>query len=120
MLHPRSLRRVGETRQDIARKAGLPQHSIGRQDPQRREALRVRDARADHDATGQAVAPHLPQHGLAFPVGECQVEDQEVGRRVEAGLAGENQKTIEFSTDCDSDSIAEPDSTVSISAAGAP
>ena len=45
---------------------------------------------------------------------------EEARRRVEAGLAGENQKTIEFSTDCDSDSIAEPDSTVSISAAGAP
>jgi hypothetical protein len=45
---------------------------------------------------------------------------EEARRRVEAGLAGENQKTIQFSTDCDSDSIAEPDSTVSISAAGAP
>ncbi|HKA85138.1 MAG TPA: hypothetical protein VKD21_14795 [Acidimicrobiales bacterium] len=41
----------------------------------------------------------------------------EARRRVEAGLAGENQKTVQFSTDCDSDSIAEPDSTVSISAA---
>ena len=45
---------------------------------------------------------------------------EDARRRVEAGLAGENQKTIQFSTDCDSDSIAEPDSTVSISVAGAP
>jgi hypothetical protein len=43
----------------------------------------------------------------------------EARRSVEAGLAGDNQKTIQFSTDCDSDSIAEPDSTVSITAAAA-
>ena len=43
----------------------------------------------------------------------------EVRRSVEAGLAGDNQKTIQFSTDCDSDSIAEPDSTVSITSVGA-
>src|SRR5262245_332237 len=42
---------------------------------------------------------------------------EEARQSVEAGLAGENQKTIQFSTDCDSDSIAEPDSTVSITAA---
>jgi hypothetical protein len=44
---------------------------------------------------------------------------EEARRSVEAGLAGDNQKTIQFSTDCDSDSIAEPDSTVSITAAAA-
>jgi hypothetical protein len=43
----------------------------------------------------------------------------EVRRSVEAGLAGDNQKTIQFSTDCDSDSIAEPDSTVSVTSVGA-
>jgi hypothetical protein len=41
-------------------------------------------------------------------------------RSVEAALAGDNQKTIQFSTDCDSDSIAEPDSAVSITSVGAP
>jgi hypothetical protein len=40
-------------------------------------------------------------------------------RSVEAALAGENQKTIEFSADCDSDSIMEPDSTISITSVGA-
>jgi hypothetical protein len=45
---------------------------------------------------------------------------EESRRSVEAGLAGDNQKTIQFSTDCDSDSIAEPDSTVSITSVGAP
>jgi hypothetical protein len=45
---------------------------------------------------------------------------EQARRSVEAGLAGENQKTIQFSTDCDSDSIAEPGSTVSITAAGVP
>jgi hypothetical protein len=44
---------------------------------------------------------------------------EEARRSVEAGLAGDNQKTIQFSTDCDSDSIAEPDSTVSLTSAGA-
>jgi hypothetical protein len=44
---------------------------------------------------------------------------EDARQTVEAALAGENQKTIQFSTDCDSDSIAEPDSTVSISSVGA-
>lgn len=44
---------------------------------------------------------------------------EEARHSVEAGLAGDNQKTIQFSTDCDSDSIAEPDSTVSLTSAGA-
>jgi hypothetical protein len=44
---------------------------------------------------------------------------EEARRSVEAALAGDNQKTIQFSTDCDSDSIAEPDSTVSLTSAGA-
>jgi hypothetical protein len=44
----------------------------------------------------------------------------EARRSVEAALAGDNQKTIQFSTDCDSDSIAEPDSAVSITSVGAP
>jgi hypothetical protein len=43
----------------------------------------------------------------------------EARRSVEAALAGENQKTIEFSADCDSDSITEPDSTISITSVGA-
>lgn len=34
---------------------------------------------------------------------------------VEASLAGDNQKTIEFSADCTSDALVEPDSTISIS-----
>jgi hypothetical protein len=44
---------------------------------------------------------------------------QESRRSVEAALAGDNQKTIEFSADCNSDSVIEPESTVSISWAGA-
>ena len=44
---------------------------------------------------------------------------QESRRSVEAALRGDNQKTLEFSADCDSDSIVEPDSTVSISWTGA-
>jgi hypothetical protein len=43
---------------------------------------------------------------------------EEARKSVEAGLAGDNQKTIQFSTDCDSDAIAEPDSMVSLSSVG--
>jgi hypothetical protein len=43
---------------------------------------------------------------------------EESRRSVEAALEGANQKTIEFSADCDSDSVVEPDSTVSITSVG--
>jgi hypothetical protein len=39
---------------------------------------------------------------------------QESLEGVEAALAGDNQKTIEFAADCDSDSVIEPDSSISI------
>jgi hypothetical protein len=44
----------------------------------------------------------------------------EARRSVEEGLVGDNRKTIQFSTDCDSDSIAEPDSTVSLTSDASP
>lgn len=95
-----------------AERAGLEQLLAGGiQDHLLRKGFRAQDI--DIEFTGQ-----FPAYDQ-FP-DETGATFEEARRRVEAGLAGENQKTIQFSTDCDSDSIAEPDSAVSISGAGAP
>jgi hypothetical protein len=86
------------------------------------------------DLLGAGVRDHLLRKGFSaqdisieftgtFPAydqfpDETGATFEELRRDVEAALAGDNQKTIQFSTDCDSDSIAEPDSTVSISSVG--
>lgn len=41
---------------------------------------------------------------------------EEARRGVERALAGDNEKTIDIATDCDADSVVEPDSVVSLSA----
>jgi hypothetical protein len=94
-----------------AERVGLEQLLAGGiQDHLLRKGFRAQDIDIEFTGEFPAYDQFPDETGATF---------EEARRRVEAGLAGENQKTIQFSTDCDSDSIAEPDSTVSISVAGA-
>ncbi|MGH9230665.1 MAG: hypothetical protein ACRD07_18385 [Acidimicrobiales bacterium] len=76
-----------------------------------RKGFRAQDIDVEFTGTFPAYDRFPDETGATF---------EESRRSVEAALAGDNQKTIQFSTDCDSDSIAEPDSTISITSVGAP
>jgi hypothetical protein len=84
--------------------AGIRDHLL-------RKGFSARNITIDFTGTFPAYDQFPDETGATF---------EESRQSVEAALAGDNQKTIQFSTDCDSDSIAEPDSTVSITSVGTP
>jgi hypothetical protein len=51
---------------------------------------------------------------------ETRATFEESRQSVEAALAGDNEKTVEFSADCNSDAVIEPDSAISLTSGPPP